>query len=656
MFKLSVLAKFNTAAFILVAAALTISTTWGLNELEKPYQLVKQYNALNSQFDVNIKTPIEHYLGSGDATQLVKAEQELEKLMSRLNDFPKKFSVAMKSTIEAMQRYLSSDFRAAGKLAGDPQGLLIQNERETRDELERLTEYAIEGWDNNPKSAVAMINGTKGLHSILLNRAISRQKYFESLDTTYKDTIRNYTKEATNLIGIIEDLPLLGVFEGKDSDEDTFFLTDGLLGKSDKGEDIISEITSLLNRYSHEMERTQDNINRVTNSHKTMQQLIGEIDHELDLSKAYLKQLFDTSFNFVQTTLFVIVAVIVILALVIDYIQRAMVHRIKDLVPYLEKFSQGDFREKVDIKAKSIELQSLQHSANKLRNHLTLLVNETQTQSNTVNTTSDKINSSSEQVNLSMNHQLDETTKIIAAMNQMSASFDSVAENALTASDAAHNADNAVKSGSLIVQTNVTEVNKLVKDVENTTHSVKALSNEAQNIGSVLTVIENIAEQTNLLALNAAIEAARAGEQGRGFAVVADEVRGLSQRTSDSTKEIKEIIERLQSSANNTVEMMQAHQDVAQMTAIRTSEAGDALDLIVQAINSIRELNTQIASTTEEQAAVARDINRNINHINTLSEATAGKTEHTLKQSNALKQFSLELQQTIAQFKIATVN
>ncbi|MCG8429088.1 MAG: methyl-accepting chemotaxis protein [Chromatiales bacterium] len=243
-----------------------------------------------------------------------------------------------------------------------------------------------------------------------------------------------------------------------------------------------------------------------------------------------------------------------------------------------------------------------------------------------------------------------ESDQVATAMNEMAATVREVASHAVTAAEASNNADEEADKGARVVAQSVAGIQQLADEVENTSTAIIELERESINIGTVLSVITGIAEQTNLLALNAAIEAARAGEQGRGFAVVADEVRTLAQRSQESTEEIKTIIERLQSKAQAAVQAMASGRNQAQISVDQAQQAGTSLTAISSAIGAIRDMNTHIATAAEEQSAVAEEINRSVVRIAEAAERSATGAEQTNRTSDDLAHLASELQTSVNEF------
>jgi len=257
--------------------------------------------------------------------------------------------------------------------------------------------------------------------------------------------------------------------------------------------------------------------------------------------------------------------------------------------------------------------------------------------SNTLADSSAKIEQISQQTSQDVSRQLHETEQAATAMNEMTSTVQEVARNALEASKSANKADDQASLGSQVVQQVIQAINELDKEIETTANVIHTVEEETDNIGSVLDVIRGIAEQTNLLALNAAIEAARAGEQGRGFAVVADEVRTLASRTQQSTQEIQTMIERLQNGVKNAVVAMGKGQEKVKGSVSKAESAGQSLDEINKAVTTITAMNTQIANASEDQSNVAEEINKNVSvikDISTLSFENADKSAVTINKLN----------------------
>jgi methyl-accepting chemotaxis protein len=227
---------------------------------------------------------------------------------------------------------------------------------------------------------------------------------------------------------------------------------------------------------------------------------------------------------------------------------------------------------------------------------------------------------------------LHEIDQVATAVNEMSATVQEVAQNAASAADATANADIESKQGRAIVHDTIKAIENVSNEIQSTTSIVQELKTDSEKIGTVIDVISGIAEQTNLLALNAAIEAARAGEQGRGFAVVADEVRTLANRTQQSTNEIQAMIETLQGASSKAADAMNHAVEQTENCVELAAKAGASLEAIDKAVDEIAAMSQQIATAAEEQSAVAEEINKSIININSVSENTsraAEETEHT---------------------------
>jgi len=316
-----------------------------------------------------------------------------------------------------------------------------------------------------------------------------------------------------------------------------------------------------------------------------------------------------------------------------------------------QKIADGDLTEAVESDGND-EIGKLLSALGVMRDKLHNMITQMNQASTELSTSSEELASVSEDSNKGIHQQQSEIQQAATAMNEMTAAVQEVASNAQLTSESANEANKETQKGKNVVDATVVSIQSLAGVVDNAAGVIQQVGNDSDNIGTVLDVIKGIAEQTNLLALNAAIEAARAGEQGRGFAVVADEVRTLAKRTQESTSEIEDMISRLQDSSKNAINAMDAGREQANTSVSQATEAGSALAAINEVVARISDMNTQIASAAEEQTTVAEEVNHNITVISQVAEQNAAAVNQITASSEELSRMAVSLQEMISQFQI----
>ncbi len=334
-------------------------------------------------------------------------------------------------------------------------------------------------------------------------------------------------------------------------------------------------------------------------------------------------------------------------------ISRPIISMIESVVHCVDDIAhgKGDLTFRLDNSSKD-EMGELATAINNFIENIQAVIREVGTASIQVASSAEEMTRVIFNTNEGIERQFLETEQVATAMNEMTATAQDVAGSASGAAAAATEADEKSKSGLSVVNNVIESIHTLASEVEKTSGVINTLKGDSEAIGAVLDVIRDIADQTNLLALNAAIEAARAGEQGRGFAVVADEVRTLASRTQASTQEIQSMIENLQSRAREAEAVMNHSCEYAEKTVTNAGHAGTALQTINEVIGSIDSLNTQIATAAEEQTAVAEEINRNVVSISDVGRETSTGTEQISVASQELTKLAEGLQAQVEQFKV----
>ncbi|XOV41251.1 methyl-accepting chemotaxis protein [Pseudomonas sp. App30] len=332
-------------------------------------------------------------------------------------------------------------------------------------------------------------------------------------------------------------------------------------------------------------------------------------------------------------------------------ITRQITRPIQETLDAVKRIADGDLTQTLRVTRKD-ELGVLQQGIQNMGTTLRELITSIRDGVTQIASAAEELSAVTEETSAGVNSQKVETDQVATAMHEMTATVQEVARNAEQASMAATDADGQARDGDKVVNQAIDQIERLAAEVKRSTEAMGHLQQESDKIGKVMDVIKAVAEQTNLLALNAAIEAARAGEAGRGFAVVADEVRGLAQRTQKSTEEIEGLVAGLQTGTQQVANVMLSSSALTDSSVALTRQAGVSLENITRTVSNIQLMNQQIAAAAEQQSSVAEEISRSIINVRDVSEQTAAASEETAASSVELARLGGQLQMMVSHFRV----
>ncbi|MBT8764861.1 HAMP domain-containing methyl-accepting chemotaxis protein [Metapseudomonas boanensis] len=411
-----------------------------------------------------------------------------------------------------------------------------------------------------------------------------------------------------------------------------------VIGNVDSFNERLREYTATLEKQRQEYAQLE----------KQAKRIVEAVDQAYALQKADMQAQQDASSMLILMAAALALAIGLAATAVITLL---IVRPLQRVIGLARQIAEGDLSASIEVQRRD-EIGQLMAAMQSMSNNLREMVGRLQGGVTQLSVSAQALSAVTEQTRIGVNGQKEETDQVATAMSQMAATVQEVARNAEAAAASTESADSRVNTGSQVVRQTLDRVNQLARAMEEATSSIQQLSQDTQSIGTVLDVIKNVAEQTNLLALNAAIEAARAGEQGRGFAVVADEVRALARRTQQSTAEIERLIATLREGVRNSVIHMQQSGSLVEMTVQDANLTEDALAGIAEAVTLIHQMNQQIAAAAEQQSAVAEEINRSVTSIRDIADQSASAMEETASSSTQLARLGHDLQGMAAHFRL----
>mgnify|MGYP001941572213 CR=1 FL=1 len=637
--KIATISRLTSVAFILVIAILVIALIRSLQTIDQSFKLRDAYDDYLMQIEQQLSAPIADYLLTGDASLLPTLERNIQQLKTLTEStLPDQVKQQIIDQLTAFQNQFLPQLRAVGKLT-NPQQLLIQNEREANTLFRSLKEYADKAQQTRPELQVRYLTSISAGHSLQLQIAHQRQDYFSTHEPALVDDLNTLLQRQQELLLSLQNLPRLGIYQQAQDDND---LAD-LLGfededsaptqQTEQGEALISELQSLTRRYPKELSNAVSLLQQQNKSHETTQLAVTEIQQAISIVAQMISQHYQDTIRAIYYQLAGCLVLVLIICLAVNAVQQKLATILMSTSAFIHRLANGHFSEAPQLTSKIEEVTLLNQSIGQLQHFFANLLAEIHKETEHLSAVRE---SSLKEANIladSAAKQEQFSTSTATQIVQLTASFKEVAARAADTHTATENVLHLAQQGFDCVVTTSDALHNLNHEIGATGQAMTALQHDSNAIQNVLEIIQEFAEQTNLLALNAAIEAARAGESGRGFAVVADEVRNLAAKTTHSATEIQKIIRSLAATTTTAMSTMQQQEKSASESAALAQQAMTTIDQIKKAVSDVNDMNTLIASSTEEQAMVTADISKAIE--NNLSGTEQITTAATTNKSNA---------------------
>lgn len=625
------ISRIATVMLTLLALSLAVILYWGLDKLNQSFVSTLNYSELHRQVAVDVRAKIQTYLTTGDATFNSQALADLDYLNQQvLPGLPASLAKQLKPVADALYSGLSNEFLGAGKLAGDEQALLYQNERETAAALKRLENYALKAIEQQPQTAMAYLQATLRLTRLLSEIKSLREKFWSNGNDVYVQQIDKAREQYNQELQKVERLPRIGLYPVEQENEYASLAGWAVRAKNanaeEQGDEILRQLSSLHQRYPLEMQRSIQGLQARADSSNQVNQLINNLEQEIIQGQQYVNQSKDKIELLVKNLFFAFVAGLLLMAVMLyEFQKRFVINNLAKLQSALAALVEQGHLSMVGMNADRTELGQIAALFNQLIANMQRQQQEKNQQLQDIGVTLEQLLSSFDSIITNADttrEQLQQARVISQELNQLAQQVnDSSAKVRRFAEETASLMSNSENSAGEVVIAGEQAINKIDLSQLALLDLVKAV----QHVMGILDQINHISDQTNLLAINATIESAHAGEHGRAFAVVADEVRQLSKKTHQAVSQSTELL----SALNSVTDRVKQHIEAVSHSTEYQCDLAKSLQGISRQVgeHSLQASQTaqQSSSLTEQQYQSVASFSRQMQAME--QSANAGSQE-----------------------------
>ncbi|WP_271271865.1 methyl-accepting chemotaxis protein [Aliamphritea hakodatensis] len=653
--KISTINRLTTAALLIIVGILAAAMIWSLAKLNQNFNATRHYTDLQQHITRTISRPVLAYLRLADTTLLSDIDNNIALLnneTSPLQRLPEQARLQLQQQLQSLQSTALFELREAGKLK-NPQSLLINAENEILASLSQLNDYALQATEQQQALANRYRQHLQQLLLQLPELSHSRERYFSN-NGHDRNHIQQTLSQLNHQQKALQALPRLNIYADAEEDDLQSLLgldkTDAEPDREELGDIYNQELNSLLRRYLKDLSNIEDiYTTKITASNNSLQ-LITALETTLQELKTTADRQYRTTEDNVYVLLICCLTLITLVALLMSTVSTLLSNTLRTTSKNIQQLACGNLSPQTTDKSRISEICTLNSASQQLSNYLQQLITQLNQQSSSLKKLGRDLSNSACSLDEIVAAQQSATQSIAEDISRLSESNSEVVRSATETSDSTQQAIALSQNGVNQMERTRESILSLVEETQTTYNTFQVLKEDGKDIGNALTVIQTLADQTNLLALNAAIEAARAGEQGRGFAVVADEVRGLASNTTTAAKQISGIILKLNTAIDQSSGRIEHQTNLVQQSVTLADEAKQSIDHIRNAINDINQMNSLIAASAEQQSTMTDQIATGIRTTVEQSDRSARESDNNQRYASQVERISESLSGLLANF------